>query len=103
MLKDLPDLKVNDDRVAGMHHEDDSNTELVLRTPPKRSLSLLPPTTPHNAIGLKEHKEALLREFDSLEYQGVELQPGTRERVQQMTKSAQMSMAREAIQIETNR
>jgi len=86
-----------------MHHEDDSNTELVLRTPPKRSLSLLPPTTPHNAIGLKEHKEALLREFDSLEYQGVELQPGTRERVQQMTKSAQMSMAREAIQIETNR
>jgi len=35
--------------------------------------------------------------------QGVELESSSQERVQQLVKSAHMSMTREAIQIETNR
>ena len=52
---------------------------------------------------MKRHAELLLQEFDSLNCQGVELESGSRERVQQLAQSAHMSMTREAIQIETNR
>jgi len=51
---------------------------------------------------VKRHAELLLQEFDSLNCQGVELESDSRERVQQLEKSAHMSMTREAIQIETN-
>jgi len=74
------------------------------QTPPRnRTINLLPPTTPHNAIGVKRHAELHLQEFDSLNCQGVELESGSRERVQQLAQSAHMSMTREAIQNETNR
>jgi len=62
----------------------------------------LPPTTPHNPIGVKQHAEPLLQEFGSLSRQGVELESDSRKRVQQLAKSAHMSMTKEAIHIETH-
>jgi len=115
VLKNLPELKPDENRI--------SNSELISAVsstattsppsastasptpqtpPPNRTIDLLPPAAPHNAIGVKRHAELLLQEFGSPNCQGVELESDSRERVQQLAKSAHMSMTREAIQIETN-
>ena len=94
VLKNLPELDA--DRIAGgtpaSALDELPVTPGSAKTPPpkRRNLKLLPPTTPHNAIRVKQHVEVVLEEFDSLECQGVELEPGIRERVRQLTKSAHM-------------
>ena len=48
------------------------------KTPPPKRMTRkdLLPTTPHNAIGVKQHVEVVLEEFGSLGCQGVELESG---------------------------
>ena len=100
VLKNLPELNADENRITLVPAPD----ELPATPPPKqKNLKPSPPTTPYNAIRVKQHVEVVLEEFDSLECQGVELEPGIRERAQQLAKSAHMSMTREAMQIETNR
>jgi len=100
VLKNIPELKTTENRI-GTPPAPDGSTPM---TPSKRTTQEVPlPSTPHNAIGVKEHAAVVLQEFDSLACQGVDIESGVRERVQQLAKSAHMSMAREAIQIETNR
>ena len=104
VLKNLPELKPDENRI--------SNSELISAMsstattsppsastasptpqtpPPNRTINLLPPTTPHNAIGVKRHAELRLQEFDSLNCQGGELVSGSRERVQQLAQSAHVN------------
>ena len=62
-----------------------------------------PPTTPHNTKGVGVHVTSVLEDLDHLSCQGFDIPSPTRQRVIQLGKSATTSMAREAIQIETNR
>ena len=103
VLKNLPELNADENRITGgtlapapdklpVTPESAVATNSTLKTPPPKqwNFKLLPPTSPHNAIRVKQHVEVVLEEFDSLECQGVELEPGIRERVRQLTKSAHM-------------
>ena len=105
VLKNLPELNADENRI-GTHpsttpsptsDESTSATSFTVvatnpapKTPPPKRMTQkdLPPTTPHNAIGVKQHVEVVLEEFDSLGCQGVELESSIRERVQQLAKSA---------------
>ena len=109
VLKNLPELNADENRIGTRPPTTPSPTSdesasatgstvvatnPALKTPPPERTARkdLPPTTPHNAIGVKQHVEVGLEEFDSLGCQGVELESGIRERVQQLAKSAPMSM-----------
>ena len=105
VLKNLPGLNADENRITGgtlapapdkllVTAESAMATNSTLNTPPpnQRNFKLLPPTAPHSAIRVKRHVEAVPEEPDSLECQGVELEPGIRERVGQLAKSAHMSM-----------
>ena len=59
--------------------------------------------TPHNTAAVQSHVAAVLDELDSLAVQGIPISTPTRNRVLQLGKSARMTMAQEAIQLETNR
>lgn len=61
------------------------------------------PTTPHNPSTIQSHVVTRLDQLTELEVEGVPIDSPIRKRVLQLGKSAQMSMAREAIQLETNR
>ena len=61
------------------------------------------PTTPHNTSTIQSHVVTILDQLTELEVDGVSIDSPIRKRVLQLGKSAQMSMAREAIQLETNR
>lgn len=115
--KNPPDLRRNQNRID-THASDESSstanpTDLTMAatppptTPPRRTprSDISRPTTPRNAIEVQQHVEALLEWLDSSERQWIELaESGIRERVQQLAKSACMSMSRlEALKIETNR
>jgi len=70
VLKNLPELQPDENRSYLQQRIDFSNkftTSTASPTPqtppPKRTRDLLPPTTPHNAIGVKRHAELLLQEF----------------------------------------
>ena len=118
VLKNLPELNADENRI-GTHpstpsptsDESTSATSFTVvatnpapKTPPPKRMTRkdLPPTTPHNAIGVKQHVEVVLEEFDSLGCQGVELESSIRERVQQLAKSAYMLITQEAIRTKTN-
>ena len=62
-----------------------------------------PAETPHNTAAVQSHVIAVLDELDSLAVQGIPISTPTRNRILQLGKSARMTMAREAIQLETNR
>jgi len=60
-------------------------------------------TTPHNTSTVQSHVVNILDQLTELEVDGVSIDTPIRSRVLQLGKSAQMSMARESIQLETNR
>jgi len=61
------------------------------------------PTTPHNASTIQSHVVTILDQLTELEVDGVSIDTLIRSRLLLLGKSAQMSMARESIQLETNR
>ena len=88
-------------------------------TPKQKRKAPAPIDTPHNTAAVQSHVVAVLDELDSLAVQGIysdhhdehifncmigiPIGTPTRNRVLQLGKSARMTMAREAIQLETNR
>jgi hypothetical protein len=66
VLKNIPELKTTENRI-GTPPAPDGSTSM---TPKRTTQELLPPLTPHNAIGVKEHAAVVLQEFDSLACQG---------------------------------
>ena len=62
-----------------------------------------PAETPHNTAAVQSHAIAVLDELDSLVVQGIPISIPTRNRVLQLGKSARITTAWEAIQLETNR
>ena len=57
---------------------------------------------PHNTAVAQNHAVAVLDELDSLAVQGIPISTPTRKRVLQLGQSARMTIAWEAIQLETN-
>lgn len=94
VIKELSERKANEARIDAVNTETTTATAVEIIA-----------ATPHNTRAVRGHVSVLLDVLDTLEaqVQGIAIDTPNSNRVKQLGKSAEMSMIRESVQIETNR